>query len=156
MKVRRSSGQLLGIKIDRKWYQKFSQNFLENPPKINQKSIKNRPKIIQNRGQGGSWSLSRRLGCVLGLLEGILPGFGRVLGRLGSVLGASWARLGTSWARLGASWAPLGPSWRRLGPQDKSASRSMRCGGPRSPSRPPPSYGVILRSHPEPQRPAPR
>ena len=60
----------------------------------------------------------------------------------GSPGGPSWAVLARLGAVLEASWAPKPP-------QHKSASRSARCGGPRSPSRPPPSYGVILRSQPK-------
>ena len=69
------------------------------------KSFKNLPKMVQNRyqngpksrsggGLGGSWSLSGRLGRVLGLA-------GRVLGRLGHVLGCLGRRPGRVLGRPG-------------------------------------------------------
>ena len=105
----------LGTKIDRKRYQKFNQKSIKNPSKIDQKSIKIRPKIIQNRGWGGSWSLSGRLGRVLGhlaafwaRLEASWERLGRrpscVLGRPGGVLGGFGVFLGP----LGVSWGSLG------------------------------------------------
>ena len=62
------------------------------------KSFKNLSKMVQNRrqngpksrsggGMGGSWSLSGRLGRVLGLPGGVLGRLGHVLGRPGGVLG---------------------------------------------------------------------
>ena len=78
---------------------------MENPRRINkqidEKSMKIRWKIVQNRAWrrvGPSWGL---LGCLIGVLE-----------RLGSILGASWERLGASWERPGGIPEPEGdPTW---------------------------------------------
>ena len=82
----------------------------------------NGPKSRSGGGLGGSWSLSGRLGRVLGLPRGVLERFGHVLGRpggvLGGILGASWGVLGLSWGCLErllrpprVSWGVLGASW---------------------------------------------
>ena len=103
-------------------------------PKVDLKaaptSFKNLQKMVQNRrqndpksrsggGLGGSWSLSGRLGRVLGLPGVVLGRLGQVLGRLGRrpgrVLGRPGGVLGgfggVSWGLLGrpgASWGHLG------------------------------------------------
>ena len=75
----------------------------------------NHPKSRSGGGFRGSWSLSGRLGRLLGLPGGVLVHLGHVLGRLGGVLegvlGAFWGALGVSWGFL----ERLGASWRRLG-----------------------------------------
>ena len=78
---------------------------MENPRRINEKidekSMKIRWKIVQNRAWrrvGPSWGL---LGCPIGVLE-----------RLGSILGASWERLGASWERPGGvTESEEDPTW---------------------------------------------
>ena len=96
-------------------------------PKIDlktpRKSFKNLSKMLKNRcqngpksrsggGLGGSWSLSGRLGRVLGLPGGVLGRLGHVLGRLGRrpgrVLGRPGGVLGGFEASLGASSGVLG------------------------------------------------
>ena len=80
-------------------------------------------------------------GGILGRLGRFLAPLGGLLGRLWPVLCATWrvlARLGASWARLGTSWVRLGAFWLAKPPQDKSASRSAKCGRAPSPPSPPP------------------
>ena len=59
---------------------KNNPNTFKKRPKMVQNCRQNNPKSRFGGGLGGSWSLSGRLGRVLGLA-------GRVLGRLGHVLG---------------------------------------------------------------------
>ena len=63
-----------------------------------QKSGKNRcqsgPKSRSGGGLGGSWSLSKRHGRVMGLREGVLGRLGHVLGSLGRRLGRVLGRPG--------------------------------------------------------------
>ena len=80
--------------------------------------MKNRQKIDQkssNRSRGGSWSLSGRLGRVLGCLAAFFALLEASRGVLGGVLAASWGVLGVSLGALGRLLAPLGASWGRLG-----------------------------------------
>ena len=86
------------------------------------KSFKNLPKMVQNPyqngsksrsggGLGGSWSLSGRLGRVLGLPGRVLGRLGHVLGRLGRRPGRVLGRLGGVLGGFEASWDVLGASW---------------------------------------------
>ena len=77
---------------------KIDQEETENPPKINQKFVKNQ-----------SW---RRLGGVLGRLNGQDR---KMKGAVG-FSGSSWGRLGGLLGRLGGLLGPSWRSWRPLGP----------------------------------------
>ena len=79
---------------------KAIQNRSQNRQKINQKSIKNHPKIIPG-------VVLERLGAVLGRLGGLEPSSWRP----GAILEPSQERLGASRTRLGGV---LGASWGRL------------------------------------------
>ena len=75
----------------------------------------NGPKSKSGGGLGGSWSLSGRLGRVLGLPGGVLGRLGHVLGRLRRRPGRVLGRPGVSWGSLNrpprASWGVLEASW---------------------------------------------
>ena len=94
--------------------------------KINEKSIKNQPKIDEKSSQIGAGAALGAYQTVLVVSWGVLPRFLRVLERpggvLGGVLAASWGVLAASWGVLGVSLgalgrllAPLGASRDRLG-----------------------------------------
>ena len=114
-----SSGQLLGIKIDRKRHQEFCK-------KSTKKSITNRPNIDKKSSTIGAGAVLVAYQDVLVVSWGVLPRFLRVLERpggvLGGVLAASWGVLAASWdvlwvslGALGRLLAPLGASQGRLG-----------------------------------------
>ena len=77
-----------------------------------QNRCQNSPKSRSGGGLGGSWSLSGRLGRILGLAGRVLGRLGHVLGRLGRrpgrVLGRPGGVLGAFEASLGASSDVLG------------------------------------------------
>ena len=94
--------------------------------KINEKSIKNQPKIDEKSSKIGAGAALGAYQTVLVVSWGVLPRFLRVLERpggvLGGVLAASWGVLAASWGVLGVSLgalgrllAPLGASRGRLG-----------------------------------------
>ena len=80
--------------------------------KINEKSIKNQPKIDQKSSKIGAGAALGAYQAVLVVSWGVLPRFLRVLERpggvLGGVLAASWGVLAASWGVLGVSLGALG------------------------------------------------
>ena len=80
--------------------------------KVYQKSIKNQPKITQNRTPKGVWAALGAYRGVLVVSWGFLKAFwgvpGTSWGLLGSVLAASWGHPG---GLLEGLEAPLGASW---------------------------------------------
>ena len=91
------------------------RNSIKNRSKIHQKSIKNPSKIIQNRGWGGSWSLSGRLGRVLGHLAAFWARLEASWERLGRRPGCVLGRPGGVLGGFGVFLGPLGVSWGNLG-----------------------------------------
>ena len=100
----------------------MDQQSIQNQSKMDQKSIKHRPKSRSGGVLEASWRRFRASWGVLeafwGVLGGLEPSWGRlesILKPLGGVLGSSWRRpgavLGTSWSLLG----PLGASCGRFG-----------------------------------------
>ena len=95
---------------------------MKNRQKMNQKSIKNGPKIDQKsskievwRAPVQVWRPLRPSWAIQRILEGILD-------RVGGVMEASWAgkvaNMAPTWPQVGAQNGGkirLGPSWRRLG-----------------------------------------
>ena len=108
----------------------FEQKIEQHRRKINLKSIKNQPKIIENQFLGAS--------------KRLLEGFGRLLGGFGEFqknLIASWTE---KWAERGSApsgfWGhvgpKLGPSWDQVGPSwDQVAQKLDQDGSTLAPRR---------------------
>ena len=95
---------------------------MKNVSKINQKSIKNGPKMDQKSVKIEVWRAPGQVWRPLGPSWAIQRIFEGILDRLGGVLEASWAgkvaNMAPTWPQVGAQNGGkirLGASWRRLG-----------------------------------------
>ena len=95
---------------------------MKNVSKINQKSIKNGPKMDQKSVKIEVWRAPGQVWRPLGPSWAIQRIFEGILDRLEGVMEASWAgkvaNMAPTWPQVGAQNGGkirLGPSWRRLG-----------------------------------------